>query len=315
MEINSTAFHKSLHLDNDQLEPPNSDCPFCGSRNREPVFVLQDNPRVLLLKCTICNAASASRIPTNNALQAYYGSYYKSQIQSDSRENVTFDDYQRFAKHLADRILRYPTAAHVSILDFGGGDGSISYGLAMQLLKKGFGSVNITIIDYDDKKILSKDSRILINKLSALEDVDSLYNIVIASAIIEHLPKPQQALSSLLNHLEHGGIFYARTPYVLPLIKLCSLIGIKWDFTFPGHIHDLGQDFWETYFKKSLSSSDFQILASKPSIVETTLKKHFLRTIAAYILKSPWYLFGRRYKWVGGWEVFVRKNSAQIVGN
>ena len=121
MQISAAAFHRSLHLDEDKLDPPDSECPFCGFSNRQPVYVLQDNPQVLLLKCSVCNAASASRMPTNDALREYYGSYYKSPINSDSRENITFDDSQRFAKHLVDMILQYQTVPHVSILDFGGG--------------------------------------------------------------------------------------------------------------------------------------------------------------------------------------------------
>jgi 2-polyprenyl-3-methyl-5-hydroxy-6-metoxy-1,4-benzoquinol methylase len=253
-------------------------------------------------------------MPIDDALREYYSSYYESPIYGGSRENVAFDDPRRFAKHLTHTILKYQTDSNVSILDFGGGDGSISYAVALELLKKGVDLVKITIIDYDDKTVLSRDSRISINKLSSPEDTRSLYNIVIASAIIEHLPRPKEPLISLLNHLKNGGIFYARTPYVVPFAKLCGLIGVKWDFTYPAHVHDLGQDFWETYFKEKTSLGNFRILESKPSIVDSTLGKHFLRTITAYSLKAPWYLLGRKYKWVGGWEIFVRKNPVKDVG-
>jgi hypothetical protein len=71
-------------------------------------------------------------------------------------------------------------------------------------------------------------------------------------------------------------------------------------------MHDLGQTFWEFYFTKEQRGA-FQILESRPSIVETTIRKHFLRTLAAYSFKAPWYLLGKSYKCVGGWEIFVRK--------
>lgn len=312
--INATAFHKGMYLDNDKLEPPDSECPFCGFGNRQPLFVLQDNPAVLLLKCTTCNAASASRIPTNNALREYYRTYYDSRINSDSSGATTCDDTVPFARHLANIILRYTSEPNVSILDFGGGDGSISYSLALQLLKGGVKGINISVIDYYDKTVLPQNSRILMNKVEALEEIGSLYSIVIASAVIEHLPKPSETLHGLLNRLQDGGIFYARTPYVVPLMEICSLIGVELDFTYPAHIHDLGQDFWETYFKNGSLVGDFQILESRPSIAETTLEKHFLRTVASLCLKAPWYLLGRRYKLVGGWEVFVRKNPGKESG-
>jgi hypothetical protein len=104
------------------------------------------------------------------------------------------------------------------------------------------------------------------------------------------------------------GIFYARTPYMLPMMKAFRLIGVNLDFTYPGHIHDLGQAFWENYFTTE-QSDEFQVLASSPSIVATTFGKHFLRTVAAYSLKAPWYLLGKSYKFVGGWEIFAQKIS------
>jgi hypothetical protein len=90
-------------------------------------------------------------------------------------------------------------------------------------------------------------------------------------------------------------------------MKIFSLIGIKWDFTYPAHIHDLGEDFWVSYFGSDNIHCQFKLLESKPSIVQTTFKEHFLRTVVAYLLKAPWYIFGNYWKLVGGWEVFVQK--------
>jgi 2-polyprenyl-3-methyl-5-hydroxy-6-metoxy-1,4-benzoquinol methylase len=308
MKITTTVSHISIHLDESKLQPPESECPFCGFSMRQQIFVLQKKPEVLLLKCATCHAASASRMPTDDALKGYYDSYYKPPIDSAANSEVTFDDPMRFGKHLADIILPYKSLKYLSILDFGGGDGSIANSLAMQLLKRGVSGVKITVIDYNKKTVKPQDCRISINKVAGLEDIGSLYSIVIASAIIEHLSKPQKTINSLLNCLEDEGIFYVRTPYVAPIMKICGFMGIKWDFTYPAHIHDLGQDFWETYFNKKLSIGDFQILESRPSIVETTIAKYFLRTVASYSLKFPWHFIGRRYKLVGGWEIFVRKN-------
>lgn len=111
----------------------------------------------------------------------------------------------------------------------------------------------------------------------------------------------------LLGLLRKDGRFYARTPYVAPLMNLCRTFGIGWDFTYPAHVHDLGQAFWEAYFKSSACSANMTILASRPSIVETSMSEHLARTVAAYALKAPWYLLRHRYKLVGGWEVVARK--------
>jgi hypothetical protein len=101
-------------------------------------------------------------------------------------------------------------------------------------------------------------------------------------------------------------MFYARTPYMLPIMKLLDFIGAHIDFTYPGHLHDLGQSFWENFFKKN--ATDFRVLKSRPSFVETGFRQNFIRTLFAYILKSPWYIFRRNYSLVGGWEIFAYKH-------
>jgi transcription elongation factor Elf1 len=308
MKIRAAIFHQSLHLGNDKLGLPEPECPLCGSTNRQSVYLLQEDPDVLLLACDNCHASSASRMPTDSALEEYYNTYYKSSYRSESGLKITFDDASRFGKYLANKFFQYQSKSHISILDFGGGDGSISHSVAVELLSRGMCKVDITVIDYNEDTVIPQDSRISITRENKLEDISSKYNVVIASAVIEHIPKPRGILDGLLNQLETGGIFYARTPYVVPLMRMSSRVGIKWDFTYPAHIHDLGQHFWEAYFDSIVSIRDFRILQSRPSIVETTFKEHFLKTVAAYSLKAPWYLIGGSYKLVGGWEVFVVKN-------
>ena len=72
--------------------------------------------------------------------------------------------------------------------------------------------------------------------------------------------------------MDVDGVFYARTPCMLPLIKFLKNLRIKIDFSFPGHIHDLGQAFWESYLHQAISCGDLILLESNPSIVETTFK-------------------------------------------
>ena len=121
MQVKGVIFHKSLHLDDSQLVSLNSECPFCGSNQRKAVCVLQDNPQVLLLECTNCNAASASRMPSSTALTEYYRDYYVSNIFSDFEEQITFDSSKRFGNYLAAKFNQYLNKSHIRILDFGGG--------------------------------------------------------------------------------------------------------------------------------------------------------------------------------------------------
>ena len=102
-------------------------------------------------------------------------------------------------------------------------------------------------------------------------------------------------------------MFYARTPCVAPLMGWAGRLGVRWDFTFPAHLHDLGQAFWEGWFARGGAAERFRIVRSRPSIVETTLSKHLVRTVVARVIKSPWYVLGRSYGLVGGWEIFATR--------
>lgn len=265
------------------------------------------------MQCSTCHAISASRIPTPEALTEYYSGYYDSpDPRQAADERITFDKPRRLADHLADTYRCYSSnrEAPISILDFGGGNGAISHLLAMRLIEKGAEQVDITVVDYNKETVCPQDGRVTINRAESLDVLKSPYSLVIASAVIEHHPRPRELLRHLLYLIEQGGVFYARTPCMLPIMNLLRLVGVKVDFTYPGHLHDLGQVFWEGLFTKERSDS-FRILASRPSIVETSLGEHFLRTVAAYSLKAPWYLLGESYKFVGGWEIFSQKNSGE----
>jgi len=242
-------------------------------------------------------------------LITYYNDYYKFLPSSDSCERITHDDSKHFSIHLADRVNKYLDRPHLRILDYGGGDGSISEWMAVKLLEKDFHKIDIVVVDYNKTTISTLNQRISITRKDNLEENNCLYDVVIASAIIEHLPQPHDILVRLLNLMDVDGVFYARTPCMLPLIKLLKNFGIKIDFSFPGHIHDLGQAFWESYLCHAISCGDLILLESNPSIVETTFKRHFFRTLASYLFKAPWYLLGRKYTLVGGWEVFIKKAS------
>ena len=79
---------------------------------------------------------------------------------------------------------------------------------------------------------------------------------------------------------------------------------MPFDFTYPAHVHDLGKRFWEGLTGRlGFAPGDLDLIHSRPSIVESGLQASPLRTIAAYLLKSPWYLLPNTYPYVGGWEV------------
>jgi SAM-dependent methyltransferase len=298
--LKATLFHRSAcMLDQDLMEPGNS-CPFCASTERIPVAILQEMPEVSLLYCRTCHGASASRMPKPKALEEYYSHYY-----DDKEEKITLDTPDRMACHIqrhAGPSMGNLIGQEVSILDYGGGDGSISIRLAQKLLKQGAGKVSIALVDYD--------RRILISRPESLDEIpEQSMDLVIASAVIEHVPEPRQILGRLFSSLKQGGVFYARTPYVTPLSKLTKVFGVRFDFTYPAHVHDLGARFWNNIPNMLPLTGKYRIIRSTPSIVETSFGQHFLRTLVAHMLKMPGYVFKESYGLVGGWEVFIQRIS------
>jgi len=256
-----------------------------------------------LKQCQNCFAVSASRLPTKKTLDSYYNSYYQS-----NDEKLTFDDPKRFGKYLFDQTCKYLTKKEtLSILDYGGGIGTISIELAKRYLDSGVPEVKVVIVDYEQTAIISDSPNLVINRYSTLSELkDQKFDVIIASAIVEHLPTPRTEITCLFELLNERGLIYFRTPYVMPIIVLLKKLRVNFDFTYPGHIHDLGQAFWDNVLETFGLKNGFNILYSRPSIVETTISKHFGRTLIAYLCKAPWYVLGNRWRFVGGWEILIQ---------
>lgn len=306
--MKATLFHRSAQMSDEDLMGASILCPFCGFANRKRVELIQEEPKVALLNCDNCWASSASRMPTSEALKNYYSSYYL-----DKAERITLDGPDRMAGHIykyATPFLVNISGRDISILDYGGGDGSISILLSEKLLKGGAKKVNITLIDYDTSPVTSSNDRINILRLDSLESIKGQsIDLAIASAVIEHVPQPRLVLERLFHSLKVGGVFYARTPYVTPFLKMSKVLGLNFDFTYPAHVHDLGAKFWGNILKVFSLEGNYSIIKTNPSIVETSLDRNFFRTLVAYVLKIPGYLFKESYGLVGGWEIFIGRIS------
>ncbi len=202
----------------------------------------------------------------------------------------------------------------IDMLDFGGGDGAISRSIAGLLLKAGASRIHIALVDYNAPVDTSDAKQILVSRHESLEEIAGrTFHLAVASAIIEHIPHPRAELASLCRSLKPGGILYIRTPNMVPIGRVCRALGIPFDFTFPAHVHDLGQTFWRRIWSYlPLAETPVEVLRSRPSIVETTLPRAVLRTLGAYLLKAPWYVLGDFYGFVGGWEIFVRRREADV---
>jgi len=293
------AYHDSRMLTEEELGPVLAECALCG---RGPLLargVAQKDPRVDLLECSYCRGVSVSRFPSVTALDSYYDTYYSQEASSA----VTTDDPSRLARRIASYLDERESP--VEILDFGGGDGSISVEVLASLGLTG----DISLVDYDHRRRAHSPPGVSLTHLSELDKITpgADFQVVIASAVLEHLPDPMPVLTKLLELVRPSGVFYARTPYVVPLVRAASRVRIDIDFTFPAHLYDLGQDFWDRVQGWVPEAANFEVISSGPSPVETSARHHPVRTVVATTMKAPHRLLGSKWPFVGGWEWVVRR--------
>jgi SAM-dependent methyltransferase len=302
--MKSSAYQQSRHLEASEVYSATARCPVClADVPRKPVFRLQESPAIDLLECPKCRVASAAQMPLPAVLDDYYANYW-----SDEADKLTFRD----GEYLAAWILKYVSIDAnrdpVRILDFGGGDGTLARLMARRLLDKRPAQYEIDVVDPAAEDSQDGD-KIRLHAHRTLEAVSGPYDLILASAVLEHIPDANTTMRRLFSLAGHGGFFYARTPYVLPLARLHRNL----DFTYPGHVHDMGSGFWgrvtETF------GLNARVVHSGPSPVETRFTKFPMRTAIAWTLKSPAFfetwLFSpsrqdRLWNLVGGWEIVLQ---------
>lgn len=297
-----TIQHQTIHVAEPDLMPFETGCPICGTQaERKPILEIQTNPSVTYLNCPRCGGCSVSRMPTNNFLSRYYSSYY-----GDSETKVEFVGHERFCRHLLRLAPEIRTFPSLRILDFGGGDGTLSLTLARTIRAEAEIPVRIDVVDYSANQSI-REGGIEMMSHQTLETVEGKFQLVVASAVLEHLPNCGEILKKLLDALAPGAFFYARTPYSLPLKRVFG----NYDLYFPMHLHDLGPEFWGRI--KDTLNFQGRIVASRPSIVQTEFRTHPLQTFMAEALKFPAHLQQRltgtrlpSWKFVGGWEVVLQ---------
>ena len=292
-----------IHLSEDQLLPLDTACPVCLREAIRPcVLTLQDDPRVDLVACG-CGCYSASRMPKPEVLEDYYHRYY-----DQTEETATFNGSDRFGAHLY-RMLQSSQRSAMRILDFGGGvDATLSRSVAREFIGRGTERVEIALVDRSASCPRDWEA-ITVDCYRELQVGAQEFDIVVASAVIEHIPSPRSVLMALLNSLRVGGGIYFRTPAVSSLIRLTSRFGVHMDFLYPEHVHDMGQAFWEQVIPSLGMTDSFSIVKSQPSIVQEDFRTHPLRAALAHAMKSPWLLFRSRYTMVGGWEVVIARTA------
>jgi len=286
------------------LLPEHRTCPICGADQptRDSV-VLQDDPFVALRTCGRCFGASATRFPTNDFLSALYDpSHYASDLLS--QHDVTAS----FGTHVAS-FVDAPSDADLSFVDYGGNDGGLSKAIGDALRARGHtGRLRFVVVDLEKRP--DQDGL----EFATVEEFmtsDARHDVVLASAVLEHLVDLPTVAPALLRACGSGGLLYARAPWERSLHRWVPGYRIRW----PRHLHDLGPRFWQRF----LTTFGYRgsLLRSAPSPVESSFAAKPVRTLAAHVLKAPANVerairggaVGRHAPWwrfVGGWEAVYR---------
>jgi len=299
--------HRQIIPELYEIDEMFKECPFCKSKETRFVRSVITTPEITAMTCNQCHIGYIDRQPTETFLREFYKGYYR---KDDQHTTIS---PQLLVKHLIRQFGKLRSKSTFSILDFGGGDGSVSQLFANYLLTSKLAQqVNISNVDYNvGKGVEGTSYKIVKSNLTSLESIPTgkKFDIVIASAILEHVKNPNETLSILLNFLEENGLFYARTPYVYPIFNALSKVGITIDLPYPAHLFDMGNSFWNSILKTLHLSSCFYLKKSCTSIVESSFRDRPLRTLISYLLKIPSYVFKNHYNLVGGWEVVIKRNA------
>jgi SAM-dependent methyltransferase len=277
-------------------------CPNCNLEiNNNNKVLVQSNPIVSMFKCNKCFLAFTNFFPSEEFLEKLYKpKQYKSHLTTNIIKT----------KELAIKIEKkiQINKKKITILDFGGGNGKLALELIALFKKRNIEAEGLVVDlykNFDDVSLQFLNTNEFINN-------NCKFDLVLASAVLEHLPNFIEVKKKLINSVEQGGYFYARTPWDFDLSKLTKFYKVKW----PRHLYDIGGDYWNNYFEEN---KNLKIVFSETSPIEIE-KKFFIHYYLAFILKSISKLeirlkklFNSKssliWKLVGGWEVLIKKDD------
>ncbi|MBQ8172153.1 MAG: methyltransferase domain-containing protein [Oscillospiraceae bacterium] len=291
----------------------NKICGCCSGKDFTKLTTLYEKPLINYIRCNTCDAVTFDRVYSDETIDSLYDpENYYDDYNSKGNSNITFYGAERIGKHiikLCGNSLPGTNKEKISILDFGGGSGEIAYATAKELLKKNkYSEIEILVVDYEQKLYCSDDETIKLSQTFPLFSIsDRTFDLVIASAVIEHLPNVGEIMRKLFELTAKNGILYFRTPYVFPLFNALKRLRIHLNTGFPAHIWDLGKSWWDDApAHVGYKNGDIKVIRSKPAIVEKSFRSAPVGALISHLMKSVWYIF-RKWPFVGGWEALLKK--------
>jgi len=169
--LNRSNQNKTVSLKEDALEAALLSCPWCNSNSTEKRIQIQLAPKIEFRQCNSCHIGFANRQPTSSFLNDYYQGYY------DGKKQHVNADASRFAKRILGQRSYNDS---VTILDFGGGDGSVAIAIAKLLIAKQPKPVTITVVDPNYIATTQPNHLIAVSSVTDLSMAQKSFDFVLA---------------------------------------------------------------------------------------------------------------------------------------
>lgn len=237
------------------------DCPACNSSGKRTIrsdlidVEAQTTGRYGIARCLDCDFLYLSPRPSEASLPHCYPDTYYTLLKTE-RSFLSQKLYLPRYRFRRKRIEKACRGIPSSLLEVGYGDGDF----LAHLKEKWGGNCRLAGIDFkppSDKKHL--DGIDLMEGDFLQFRFKKTYEVIVLYDVLEHLPRPMEALRHLERFLKPGGIVIVQVPNWNSLLRI--LFPFHWSgLQIPRHMSFLTR----SSFEKMIAQTDLSLLESKP---------------------------------------------------
>lgn len=232
-----------------------TDCPLCGTSEREPTPYGRGPLRVA--RCSSCRVYYLSPRLTPDRMAEFYrdDSYFEGDLPGDA--GAGYSSYRGQERSLRKTFARL--LGELERRDLTGGgllDVGCGYGYLLEAARKHFSRRVGTEMSAAAAEIARRTSaEIHVGGLEALPG-DEEFHLVVALHVIEHVYEPVQFIDRALSRVENGGHLLLATPDMGSLWR--RILGRAWpSFKYPEHV---------VFYDRSTLSNLLQRFPSVPDV-------------------------------------------------
>ena len=192
----------------------NRKCPICSDENKNFIYKQNfGNKSIAIMECydvvacKNCGFVFADNIPSQDEFNKYYE--VMSKWEFNYKDGIVSDDYQNYFKKIIDYLIPRLEDKNASIMDIG-----CSTGCLLNMLKeKGY----TNLLGVDPSPVCAKTVKELykidavVNNIANL-NIDKKFDLIILSAVLEHLVDFNGSLNKIKSLLNEGGLLFVEVP-------------------------------------------------------------------------------------------------------